>query len=88
MSKILVMRYADGIVELDDLTEEKKKEIGEKLGEFLKDNPETKFNGLWVDEDGMGVCEWEAPDVDTVVAAVERLGLPHDEVIEVEKVMP
>jgi len=82
------MRYDDGIVELDDLTEEKVKEINEKLEVFLKDNPETKFNGLWVDEAGMGVCEWEAPDVETVAKAVEILGLPHDEIIAVEKVMP
>jgi len=88
MSKILVMRYAEGIIDLDDLTEEKKKEISDKVEAFLKDNPEVKFNGLWVDEDGMGVCEWEAPDVETVETALDDVGLPHDEVIEVEKVMP
>ena len=91
MSKILVMRYADGLIPPDDLNEEKKKEIGEKLGAFLKDNPETKFNGLWLDGDGMGVCDWEAPDVETVEKALDAVGMPlceRDEIIEVEKVMP
>ena len=91
MSKILVMRYADGLIPPYYFTEEKKKEIGEKIGAFLVDNPETKLNGLWLDEDGMGMCEWEAPDVETVEKALDAVGMPlceRDEIIEVEKVMP
>ena len=88
MSKILVMRYDEGVVVLDDLTEEKKKEINEKLEAFLKDYPNVQFNGTFVNEDGIGIDEWDAPDVDIVEKAVEAIGLPHDEIIEVEKVMP
>lgn len=88
MPKILVMRYDDGVLPPGDLTDEKKKEVSEKLEAFLKDNPEVKFNGLWVDDDGYGICDWEAPGIETIEKAIEALGLPHDEIIEVEKVMP
>ena len=88
MPKIFVMRHDDGLIPSDDLDDEKKKEVAEKLEAFLKDNPEVKFNGTFVDEDGMGIDDWEAPDVETVEKAIEAIGLPHDEIIEVEKVMP
>ncbi len=88
MPRIFVMRYDDGLLPSDDLTDEKKKEASEKLETFLKDNPEVKFNGTFVDGDGMGIDDWEAPDVETVEEAIKAMDLPHDEIIEVEKVMP
>ena len=88
MARVFVMRYNKGKIPPSDLTEEMKKDIGEKVGDFLKENPDVKFNGLWVNDDGIGVCDWEAPDAETVRTAVESVGSDYDEVIEVEKVMP
>lgn len=88
MPRIIVMRYDDGVLPSDNLTDEKKKEAAEKLEAFLKDNPEVKFNGTFVDEDGMGIDDWEAADTDIIEKALEAMDLPHDEIIEVEKVMP
>jgi len=66
---------------------QKKGEIAPKVMDFLKKNPAVKFNGLWIDNNGVGICDWEAPDAETVKKAVEAVGLPHDEVIVVEKLM-
>ena len=88
MARVFVMRYNKGKIPPSDLTEEMKKDIGEKVGDFLKENPDVKFNGLWVNDDGIGICDWEAPDAETVRTAVESVGSDYDEVIEVEKVMP
>lgn len=88
MPRIFVMRYDEGLLPSDDLTDEKKKEAAEKLEAFLKDNPEVKFNGTFVDEDGMGIDDWEAPEIDAVEEAMKAIDLAYDNIIEVEKVMP
>ena len=88
MARVFVMRYNKGKILPADLTEEMKTDITEKVGEFLKDNPDVKFNGLWVNDDGTGICDWEAPNAETVRKAVEAVGSTYDEVIEVKKVMP
>lgn len=82
------MRYDDGLLTPDDLTEEKKKEYIEKIEAFLKEHPDVKFNGTWVDSDGWGYDEWEAPDIETVEKALAEAGMVCDEILEVEKVMP
>ncbi len=87
MTRVFVMRYNKGKLPPSTITEEMKKEITEKMSEFLKDNPDVKFNGLWVNKEGIGICDWEAPDAETVRKAVEAVGSPYDEVIEVEKIL-
>lgn len=82
------MRYSDGVLESDDLTEEKKKEYMKKIDAYLKEHPDVKFNGTWLDGDGWGYDEWEAPDTKTVTEALAEAGMECDEIIEVEKVMP
>ncbi len=88
MVRVFVMRYNKGRLPPANLTEEMKIDIKEKVGEFLKENPDVKFNGLWVNDDGIGICDWEAPDAETVRKAVEAVGSTYDEVIEVKRVMP
>lgn len=87
MSRIFVMRYNLGKLPPASISDEKKAEVGAKVGEFLKDNPDVKFNGLWVNEDGVGICDWEAPNAETIKTALDAVGLPYDDVIVVEKVM-
>jgi hypothetical protein len=86
MARVLVMRHTKGRLP-PSMVAQKKGEIAPKVMDFLKKNPAVKFNGLWVDKNGVGICDWEAPDAETVKKAVEAVGLPHDEVIVVEKLM-
>ena len=88
MVKVFVMRYDTGKLPPASISEETKKDVTEKVGNFLKENPDVKFNGLWVNDDGIGICDWEAPNAEMIKKAVEAVGLPYDEVIEVKKVMP
>ena len=88
MVKVFVMTYDTGKLQPASISEETKKDVTEKVGNFLKENPDVKFNGLWVNDDGIGICDWEAPNAEMIKKAVEAVGLPHDEVIEVKKVMP
>ena len=54
---------------------------------ILKEYPDVKFNGTYVDEKGMGICDWEAPNA--VREIVEKaLGKPPvDPVIVVKRVL-
>lgn len=88
MARILVMRYDKGKLPPKDITDEKKKELEEGIEKFLKDNDDVEFNGLWVNDDGVGICDWQAPDVDTVKEALDEMDLSYDDVIEVKKVLP
>ncbi len=56
---------------------------------MLKDYPDVTFYGTWVDENGMGICLWEAPSSEVVKEIVKKvLGSPPvDPVIEVKKVL-
>jgi len=85
--RVLVMRYDKGKLPPASLTEEVKATVGAKVGKFLEANPEVKFNGLFVNKEGIGICDWEAPNAKTVEDAVEAVGIPHDEVIVVERAM-
>ena len=86
MPKVIVVHYTES-GRIPKLTEEQKKEIEKKAGEALKENPDVKFNGTFVNEEGIGICDWEAPDAETVEKIVkEAIGAPYDKVIAVEKV--
>jgi len=85
--RVFVMRYNVGKLPPAGLTDAVKADVGSKVGQFLKDNPDIKFNGLWVNEEGIGICDWEAPSAEIVKNAVEAVGIPHDEVVEVKRVM-
>ena len=76
MAKILVFHYTDG-GKLPKLNEYELNELKEKFHEELKNYPDVKFNGTFVDDEGRGICDWEAPDVDMVKEVIEKvLGEP------------
>jgi len=87
MVRVFVMRYNKGKLPPDEITGEMKEDIVKKVEDLLKEYPDVKFNGLWVNEDGIGICDWEAPDVDTVKRIVEAVGSPYDDIVEVKKVL-
>ena len=65
----------------------KKKKKKEERLVILKEYPDVKFNGTYVDEKGMGICDWEAPNA--VREIVEKaLGKPPvDPVVVVKRVL-
>ena len=85
--KVFVLRYDKGKIPPSALTEEFKKQIGEAMEKYFKENPEVKFNGLWVNEEGVGICDWDAPDAESVKRFIDGVGGTYDEIIAVEKVL-
>lgn len=87
MARILVFHYTDE-GRLPNLTKEQFIEARNSFLDVLKDYPDVHFNGTFVDENGMGVCEWEAPSPKLVMEVVEKaLGAPPaDPVIAVKQV--
>jgi len=82
MVKVFIMRYNKGRIPPANLTEEMKRDITKKVGDFLKENPDAKFNGLWVNDESIDICEWETPNAEIVRKAVEGMDSPYDEVVE------
>lgn len=84
--RVLVIHCTDkGKLPLAQLN---KDELLVKAGEWLKDNPDVKFNGAFASNDGVGICDWDAPSADKVKEAVEGLGVPYDAIVEVSQVLP
>ncbi len=76
MAKIVVFHYSDE-GKLPKLNEYELNELKEKFNEELKNYPDVKFNGTFVDEEGRGICDWEAPDADVVKEVITKvLGEP------------
>lgn len=87
MAKVLVMRYNKGKVPPSAVTDELKQQLGGAMEKYVKENPQVKFNGLWVNEDGIGICDWEAPDAESVKKFIDSAGGSYDEIVAVEKVL-
>ncbi len=88
MAKVIVFHFTEK-GRLPKLSEEELKEIRRKFLEVLKDYPDVTFHGTYVNEEGMGICDWEAPNAEVVKEIVEKvLGSPPvDPVIVVKKVL-
>lgn len=88
MAKVIVFHFTEP-ARLPRLSEEEIKDIQKKFENVLGDYPEVRFNGAFVDENGMGICDWEAPDAKTVKEIIEKaLGSPPaDPTIVVKKVL-
>ena len=39
------------------------------------------------DDEGVGICDWEAPDAEAVERIVKELGAPYDEVVAVKQAL-
>ena len=88
MAKVLVFHYTDA-GRVPKLSKKELEDIMKQFYEVLKGYPEVKFNGAYVDEDGMGICDWEAPNADVVKEILKNvMGAPHaDPVIVVKRVL-
>jgi hypothetical protein len=88
MGKVIVFHYTDR-GKLPKLTENELNELMGKFYDELKNYPDVKLNGTFVDEEGRGMCDWEAPDADVVKEIVKNvLGEPPaDGAISVKRVL-
>jgi hypothetical protein len=55
--KSLVLRHTNTKVPPAAATDEFKKQLGGAMENYVKENPEVKFNGLYVDQEGVGICD-------------------------------
>jgi hypothetical protein len=55
----------------------------------LKGYPDVTFHGTYVNEEGVGICDWEAPNAEVVKEIVKRVlgSPPTDPTIVVKKVL-
>jgi len=83
--RVLVIHLDKKVPKLD---ERAKEELLKKAQEVLKNYPGVQFKGTFVDEEGIGICDWEAPDAATVERIVKELGVPYDKVVAVKQVLP
>lgn len=88
MAKVFVFHYTEAGI-LPKLSEKELRDIMKGFYEVLKGYPDVKFNGTYVDESGMGICDWEAPNADVVKEIVKKvLGAPPtDSTIVVKRVL-
>lgn len=88
MPRVIVFHFTkEG--RLPKLSKEELRDVRAKFLEALKGYPDVTFHGTYVNEEGMGICDWEAPSADVVREIVEKvLGAPPtDPTIVVEKVL-
>lgn len=88
MAKVLLFHYTEE-GRLPKLSKKELEDIMKQFYEVLKDYPEAKFNGAYVDENGIGICDWDAPNVGVVKEIVEKVigAPPADPVIVVKRVL-
>jgi len=80
-----VIHLNNKVPKLDQKT---KSELLKRAQEVLKKYPGVQYKGTFVDENGVGICDWEAPDVATMEKVVKELGIPYDKIVAVKQVLP
>jgi hypothetical protein len=86
MARVLVIHYTNkGKLSFSKINQN---ELLFRAGEWLKANPDVKFNGTFADKNGVGISDWEAPSIAKVKQAVDSLKVPYDTIVEVTKVLP
>ena len=85
--KVFVLRYDKGKFPPSALTDEVKNQVGGALENYYKEKPGVKFKGLYVNEEGVGMCQWDAPDTDSVQRFFDSIGETVDEIVAVEKIL-
>ena len=71
---------------LPKLTPEQGEALKENLTKALEENPEVEYKGTWLNPDGIGICDFEAPNTEVIESIVkEKLKAPYDAVVAVEQ---
>ena len=88
MVKVFVFHYTkEG--RLPKLDETALNDIMKNIYDELKKHPDVKFNGTYIDAQGRGICDWDAPDAEIVNEIVKKIlgAAPLDGVAVVERVL-
>ena len=72
MAKVIVFHYTEK-GRLPKLTGTQLNEIMKRIYDELKNYPDVRFNGTYVDEEGRGICDWEAPSAEVVNEIVKKV---------------
>ncbi|MEM3692752.1 MAG: DUF4242 domain-containing protein [Candidatus Bathyarchaeia archaeon] len=85
MVRVIVFHYTDE-GKLPKLSREEIISIRNKFLEVLKEYPDVHFNGTFVDDEGRGFCDWEAPSAEVVKEIIKKVlgSPPKDRVIEIK----
>jgi hypothetical protein len=88
MPKVIVFHYTEE-GRLPKLSQKELEDIMKGFYDVLKDYPDVKYNGTYVDENGMGICDWDAPNADVVKEIVKKVlgSPPTDPTIVVKRVL-
>jgi hypothetical protein len=66
-------------------TPEQLKQFKEAFQKALKQNPKVKYKGTFVDKDGVGICDLQAPNAEAVEKICKGLNFPYDAIVQVEE---
>ena len=84
MVRALVIHLRKKVPKLD---EKVKEEITRKVQKALKNYPGVQFKGTFIDENRVGICEWEASNTEAVEKIAKKLGVKYDKIVEVKQVL-
>jgi len=88
MVKVIVFHYTDN-GRLPKLNKNELNEVMKNIYNELKNYPDVKYNGTYVDNEGKGICDWDAPNAEVVNEILNKVlgGPPVDGAIEVKRVL-
>ena len=70
--KVIVFHYTEK-GKLPKLTDQDLNNLKAQLSEELKNYPGVTYNGTFVDQDGRGICDWDAPNKEVVAEILEKV---------------
>lgn len=74
MAKVIVFHLTE-VGRLHKLSDEELKNLRKKFDEVLRDYPGVTLS-TYVDENGMGICDWKAESAERVKKILEKVRLP------------
>lgn len=88
MARILVIfQSQEARLPPGEISEEEAEAFKGAITDFVEANPSVNWDGFYVNEDGVGIAEWNAPDADTIKSFYAELeGVSPDAIVEVEKI--
>ena len=88
MAKVIVFHYTDN-GRVPKLGKNEFDGIMKNIYDELKNYPDVKFNGTYINEEGKGICDWDAPNVEIVNEIIKKVigESPIDGLAAVERVL-
>lgn len=88
MARIITFHFSPE-ARVPALTAGQCREIRDRFDGVIRDYPGVVFHGVFVGDDGRGICEWEAPNVDVVNEIITKADghPPVDGAVEVRQIL-